>query len=247
MIHNQKGGYMKQRVLLTAIVIFLIVLSCKHEMIAPGVDQTPVPVTPPVDSTGGGGSTNDTVCFQSQILPLYQTYCSRNSGCHSGNGGGEGSDVVTTSYFYIMKGIRAKNPQGSRYYTIAASGEMPPRNEPAMSQDQLALIKKWIEQGALNTTCTATTCDTTKYTYSNRVSGIFATYCNGCHGIAPGSGNVVLSSYSAAVAAVNKDKALFLSAINYTAPAGKNMPQNSRLSDCQVQQITKWINKGMPQ
>lgn len=239
---------MKQKVALSVLVIFLIVLSCKHEMISPAVDQTPIPVTPPGDSTGTGG-TNDSICFQSQVLPLYQTYCSRNSGCHSGKGGGgeEGNDVVTTSYFYIMKGIRAGNPQASRYYTIITSGEMPPRNEPTMSQDQLAIIKKWIEQGALNTTCTATTCDTTKYTYSNGVSAIFATYCNGCHGIAPGSGNVVLSSYSAAVAAVNKNKQLFISAVNYTAPAGQNMPQSGKLSDCQIQQLTKWINKGMPQ
>lgn len=242
---------MKQKIILAVLIIFAIAYGCKHDMISPTVDQTPIPVTPPGDTTGtGGGGGNDSICFESQVLPLYQTYCSRNSGCHSGKGGGgdeEGSDVVTTSYFNIMKGIRAKDTQRSRYYTIITSGEMPPRNEPSMSQDQLNTIKKWIEQGALNTTCTATTCDTSKYTYTNSASVIFATYCNGCHGIAPGSGNIVLSSYNAAVAAVNKNKQLFLNAINYTAPAGQNMPQSGKLSDCQIQQLTKWINKGMPQ
>ncbi len=241
---------MKQKIIVSTIIIFCIVYSCKHAMISPTVDQTPIPVTPPGDTTGTGGSggTNDSICFTLQVLPLYQTYCSRNSECHSGKGGGEeGEDVVTTSYFNIMKGIKAKNPQGSRYYTIITSGEMPPPNEPTMGQDQLGIIRRWIEQGALNTTCTVTTCDTSKYTYSNSASVIFATYCNGCHGIAPGSGNIVLSSYNNAMAAVNKNKQLFLSAINYTAPAGQNMPQNSKLSDCQIQQLTKWINKGMPQ
>lgn len=238
---------MKKKIAVMLLAIFVIAYACKHEMIAPGINQVPVVVTPPTDSTGTG-TNNDSICFQSQVLPLYQTYCSRNSGCHSGTGGGDedGQDVNTTSYFYIMKGIVPKNPSASRYYTIIGHG-MPPRNEPAMGQAQVDIIKKWIEQGALNTTCSAGVCDTTKFTYTNSASVIFATYCNGCHGNAPGSGNVVLSSYASAVAAVNSNKQLFLNAINYTAASAQNMPQSGKLSDCQIQQLTKWISKGMPQ
>ncbi|HWB24645.1 MAG TPA: hypothetical protein VG738_04155 [Chitinophagaceae bacterium] len=236
--------------IISALIVFVTVYSCKHAMVPIGTDTTPIPVTPPpTDSTGnsGGSGSSDSVCFQSQVLPLYQTYCSRNSGCHSGNGGGDdGDDVVLTTYFNIMKGISPGLPQASRYFTIIGHG-MPPRKEPAMTQDQLNIIQKWISQGALNTVCTGGTCDTSKYTYTNAASVIFATYCNGCHGNAPGSGNVILSSYSAAINSVNINKLLFINAINYSATPAQNMPPAGKLSNCQIQQLTNWVNKGMPQ
>ncbi len=236
---------MKQKIIIAALVLFAVAYGCKHQMVQIGTSPTPVPVTPPTDTSSGHVS--DTVCFQAQVLPLYQTYCARASGCHSGNGGGEGSEVVLTDYWNIMKGIRAKNPSESDYFTRIGHG-MPPKNEPNMSSDQIATIQKWINQGALNTTCSGGTCDTSKYTYTNSASIIFATHCNGCHGVAPGSGNTVLSSYTSAVAAVNNNKQLFLNAINYTAAiSAQNMPQGGKLSDCEIQQLTKWVNKGMPQ
>lgn len=238
---------MKRKFLAIA-VVFATVYSCKHEMVPIGTDPTPVPVVnPPSDTTGGAVAGNDTVCFQSQVLPLYQTYCSRNSGCHSGNGGEEGQDIVLNSYFNIMKGISPGSAVSSRYFKIIGHG-MPPRNEPVMSQEQISIIEKWISQGALNTVCSGGACDTSKYTYTNAASAIFATYCNGCHGSPPGNGNVVLSSYSAAVSSINAiSKQLFLNSINYSATSAQNMPPAGKLSACQVQQLTMWINKGMPQ
>jgi len=127
---------------------------------------------------------------------------------------------------------------------------MPPGRSPQLSAAQISTIAKWINQGALNTSsCSvATTCDTTKTTYTNGISQIFATYCNGCHGLAPGSGGVVLSDYNSAKSAGTSLKTNFLNAINYTSPsAAMNMPPAGQLSNCQVKQIEKWINAGCPQ
>ena len=225
-------------------LLLVIVISCKHQMVAPGTNATPVIITNPV--TGGGSTANpsDTVCFNSEILPLYQSYCG-SDGCHSAATHKEG--IILTDYFDIMKGIRANNPSGSKYYTVIGSS-MPPRNSPQLTAAQKATILKWINQAALNTNCSSLTCDTTLTTYNNGISSIFSTYCNGCHGVAPGSGNIVLSNYASAKTAGVTFKQNFLNAINYTAiTSSKNMPPAGKLSSCQINQITKWINNGCPQ
>ena len=227
--------------LFTIMILIIVLISCKHDMVAPGTSSTPVSIVIPPSVSP---TTNDTVCFQTEVLPLYQSYCG-SSGCHNTGSAKEG--VVLTDYFNIMKGIRAKNPSGSKYYTIIG-GSMPPRNSPALTSTQTALILKWINQGALNTVCVGGTCDSTKTTYTNGISQIFATNCNGCHGLPPGSGNVLLNNYANAKAAAVSNGANFLNAINYKmANTSQNMPPAAPLGSCQNMQITKWVNSGYPQ
>ncbi|MEI8097551.1 MAG: hypothetical protein WCG74_01905 [Sediminibacterium sp.] len=225
-------------------LVLLASIACKHQMVVPGTSTSPIIITNP--GTGGGSTSNpsDTVCFNSEVLPLYQSYCA-SAGCHSAASARSG--VVTTDYFNIMKGIRANSPNSSKYYTILFNG-MPPRGSPQMTAAQVATIQKWITQGALNTLCVTTTCDSTKTTYSNGISTLFATYCNGCHGVAPGSGNIILGDYTNAKNTGISIKQSFLNDINYAgATAAKNMPPAGKLSSCQILQITKWINNGCPQ
>ncbi|MBS1529645.1 MAG: hypothetical protein JSU01_05030, partial [Bacteroidetes bacterium] len=200
--------------------------------------------------TGGGtgpgtGTTSDSVCFQTDVLPLFQTYCA-STGCHDATSRVE--DLNLTTYTNIVRGISPGNPSSSDFYHVIAEGSMPPRGAPQLSATQVATISKWISQGAVNHTCAVVVCDTTKTTYTNGISQLFATYCNGCHGVAPGSGNVVLSDYASAKAAGTSLKTTFLNAINYTsASSAMNMPQSGKLPACQITQITKWINSGCPQ
>ncbi|MDP9076057.1 MAG: cytochrome c [Bacteroidota bacterium] len=236
---------MKRSIIISALLI-AVFYSCTHDNLKPG------------NTTGTGSKTggvtpppppplSDSVCFKNDVLPLFQTYCA-STGCHDGTSRGEDNNLALTNYANIMQGIVPGNAGESRYYTIIAEGTMPPGNAPKLSSTQLATIATWINQGALNKTCTVPVCDTTKMTYTNGVSQIFATYCNGCHGVAPGSGNVVLSSYASAKAAGTGLKVAFLNAINYTsANAAMNMPQSGKLSSCQINQITRWINNGCPQ
>jgi hypothetical protein len=92
--------------------------ACKHDIIndpnAPKTDTTII-VAPPV---GGGGTSplaSDTVCFNTEVLPLYSSYCG-SSGCHDIASHKEG--VILTDYSRIMLGIRAKQPNNSNYFTI---------------------------------------------------------------------------------------------------------------------------------
>jgi uncharacterized membrane protein len=125
---------------------------------------------------------------------------------------------------------------------------MPPRGSAAMSTAQIALIKKWIDQGALNTQCT-NVCDTTSFTYAAAIQTILSNNCGGCHGTQPGSSNVYLGDYASAKAYISANKALFINAINYSATltAVQKMPPSNKMLDCKIIQIQKWIQNGYPQ
>ncbi|MDO3627001.1 c-type cytochrome [Mucilaginibacter sp. BT774] len=241
-----------KRPLIIITAILAVLYACTHDVIKPSGSSTSSSGTGTTSGTGtgtgngsGNGSGTSSVCFQTDVLPLFQTYCA-STGCHDAGTAQEG--LVLTNYANIMKGISANNPNDSKYYNVISDGSMPPRNSPKLSAAQVATILKWINQGATNNTCTVATCDTTKTTYTNGVSQIFATYCNGCHGVAPGSGGVVLSDYASAKTAGTTMKVNFLNAINYTSTtSAMNMPQSGKLPDCQITQITKWINNGCPQ
>jgi uncharacterized membrane protein len=237
---------MKNDFLLLALFICFSIMqaSCKHDVI--NIDNsinsdTTVIVTPPI----GNGSTNanDTVCFNTDILPLYVSYCG-SAGCHDVNSHKEA--VILTDYAHIKLGIRAKNSSGSNYYTIIGQG-MPPKNSPQMSATNIATIKKWIDQGALNTQCT-NVCDTTAFTYSGAIQSILANNCGGCHGTKPGTANVYLGDYASTKAYILANTTAFSNAINWTATsASKNMPQSGKMVACKITQIQKWIKAGYPQ
>ena len=225
---------------LIACFLFVIV-SCKHDIINDPNDK--IADTTKVVTPAGGTTSSDTICFNTEILPLFSSYCG-SSGCHDLNSHEDG--VILTDYTRIMKGIRAKLPNSSKYYTIIGQ-DMPPRNSPQMSVTNVATIKKWIEQGALNTQCT-NVCDTTVFTYAASIKTIFETNCNGCHGNKPGTANIYLGDYASIKSYITANKILFLKSINHTASTlSKNMPQSGKMVQCKITQIEKWINNGYPQ
>jgi uncharacterized membrane protein len=230
------------------IVATILLMSCQHDMIYNVFTfskDTVFVVAPPVNPNPSTGTTSsDTVCFNTEILPLYVSYCG-SAGCHSLASHREG--VVTTDYGYIMRGIRPKNVSNSEYYTIIGNG-MPPRSSPQMTTAHLASIKKWIEQGALNTHC-SNVCDTTVFTYTGAIQTILSNNCGGCHGSKPGSANIYLGDYASTKAYVTANKSIFLNSINYSTAiaASKRMPPSGKLVDCKIVQIQKWINNGYPQ
>jgi len=238
---------------ITIIALFCILFTaCHHDNITinAGISLDTILVAKPpggttTTPTGGTPATvSDTVCFNSDILPLYVSYCG-STGCHDANTHKEG--VITTDYGHIMNGIRSKNSSGSKYYTIINNG-MPPRGSTQMTATQIALIKKWIDQGALNTQCN-NVCDTTSFTYTGAIQTIIANNCGGCHGAKPGSANIYLGDYASTKTYITNNSSIFLNAINYatTIAVSKRMPPSAKMVDCKIIQIQKWIQKGYPQ
>lgn len=97
---------------------------------------------------------------------------------------------------------------------------------------------------------TTTTCDTTTITYSHDIAPIITTNClspgNGCHDVT-GSG---VSGYDYVTSIVplqtNALDGTLLGDINWEARHNP-MPKNAaKLSDCDINKITRWVHDGAP-
>lgn len=98
-----------------------------------------------------------TVCFETEVLPIFQSNCTM-PGCHDDSKeGDEDGDINLKTYTGILKGVVPGKPDESKIYEAITNkwGEImpPPPNNP-LTKTQRSLIYLWILQGAK-------TCDTT--------------------------------------------------------------------------------------
>ncbi len=232
-------------ILFAAVISIITVLSCKHEILNPN---------PPGGGggTGGGGTgpttppcSTDTVYFTQQVLPILISNCSM-SGCHDVASHQDG--VVLTTYEKIMSTaeVRPGNPNDSELYEVLVENDPDdrmPYNRPPLPQDQIALIRKWIQQGAKNNSC-VNACDTTNVTYTATIKTLIAGKCQGCHSGSAPQGGIDLSTHTGLKAKVTDGR--LWGAINH-ASGFSPMPKNgNKLSDCEISQIRIWIDKGSP-
>ncbi len=212
-------------VLIAIVGIFSFFFSCKHEIPA-------APIPDPVDTS---------VCFENDILPLFQSYCAQ-SGCHDGSTKQSGYQLDTYQNI-IAAGISAGNASGSNIYNAIASKRMPLTDNSPLLIEQIKLIERWINEGAKNTVGCAGPCDTTAFQFAADVQPILRTHCIGCHG---GSGNaggfIFFDAYNGVKQQV--DFGAFYPDITHAGGANP-MPKNgSKLSDCKIAVIRKWIEAG---
>ena len=239
-------------IILTTLV-FAALISCKHQpidtstLVVNPVDtttKTPVDttkVTTPKDTVDLTGTpcNKDSVYF-TDILPIYISACA-SAGCH--NATSHRSGYQLTDYAHIStEGIKPASPSSSFLYTVIQNGSMPPGG--GVSSAQLALINKWITQGAKNNSCNPSygACDTTKVTFAAYVSPLIQNQCQGCHsGTAPGGG-IILTNYTQIKASVTEGR--FLGSIQQLA-GYKAMPQSGqKFSICEINKISAWIKSG---
>ena len=176
----------------------LIFSGCKHEPpVAPTVEL------PSIGGGGGGGNNEipcdpDTIYFTQSVLPLLVSSCAI-PGCHDDETHEEG--IRFTSYANIMNSdvIDAGDP-GSSDMIEAITGTdpddiMPPPPHEPLSQTQIDLIWTWIEQGALNNSCSSA-CDTSNVTYAGTIGPLFEAKCTGCHSGSTPQGGLNFTSYA---------------------------------------------------
>ena len=229
-------------VVLLAASFFMI--TCKHEL--PGSINVGGG-----SSSGGGGSTvptqtsncsTDTTYFVNEIQPIINSSCAM-SGCHDAVTRAEG--VELTSYAKIIRYVKPFNIADSKLYTISIktnNDRMPPAPMLALTTLQLSKISKWINQGAFNNQCTGG-CDTTNFTYSTSVLITNETYCKGCHNPASLGGGIDLSTYASLKVQATNGK--YLGSIKHGTGFFAMPKGGSKLSDCQIRQVEKWIQAGM--
>lgn len=123
---------------------------------------------------------------------------------------------------------------------------MPPDPMAPLSAEQIATIKKWIDDGAKNVPCgSGGDCDTTNVTYSGVVRTIFQNNCLGCHNGGDGTNKHVDMSTMTGIKAVIADGRLVKS-IEHAAGVTAMPYGGGKLPDCKIAQIKAWINLGAP-
>jgi uncharacterized membrane protein len=235
----------KALLIITGTSLFILLFfACKHQVLNPvGSNKNGGDTT----GNGNGGGNNDSlVCFEEQILPLFQSNCAK-SGCHDAASHQEG--YVLDSYSHIVaKGITPGNAKNSKIYqVIKSSGDediMPPPPDKPLTNEQINLIAQWINEGAQNTTHCSIGCDTSLFTYSGAVQPVLESHCTGCHNNNTQNGGVNLSTYNGVQTVALNGK--LAGSINWSQ-GYVAMPQGGqKLSDCNIDQIIKWINAGSP-
>ncbi len=186
------------------------------------------------------------VCFESEVLPLFVTYCS-TSGCHNAVDHVEGYDLST--YDGVMRGVDAGRPRNSKVYEAMTKGgeeAMPPSGSPQPTATQVALIGQWITEGANNTTnCATAGCDTSAaVTYSGDIEPVLQTFCIGCHSSGSPSAGLDLTDFNTVKA--NSQSGRIQGSMT-ADPNYKTMPPGGALvPSCVVDKIDKWVANGAP-
>lgn len=240
---------------LAVIVIFfssILVYACRHTP-PEVVPQQPGGVGSGNGGNGtGGGQGSNLVCFESEILPLFQSNCAK-SGCHDAASNKKG--YILDSYDNLFKkdnktekdNIQSYKPEDSKLYEVlfeTGDDKMPPPPDPDLTTIQKNLIGRWIKEGATNTTNCNTTCDLTQFKFAANIQPILQNYCTGCHSGATPPNGINLTNYNAVLPVA-------LSGLLYGVvahlPGYVPMPKGTgKLSACEIEEIKKWIEGGAP-
>ena len=234
-------SYLLLVVCIGTVPLLLITNSCQHD--GPSPDEF------------------ETICFEKQILPIFQNSCA-TSGCHDAYRNESGYNF--SDYAGIMSAIEAGSSAKSKAYQAITSkyeGLMPPGSP--LPQDKRMLIRLWIDQGAQETSCTENVTDTSGNAIVEQQSGtswacfdrdikpILQNTCavSGCHDAATHEEGVDLSSYSSVLRVVNEgdpSRSKLYSVITRNQNSEEFMPPKpySPLSQAAIDTIYSWISRG---
>ena len=104
-----------------------------------------------MSATSGLGQDEPVVTYEKEIAPLLRKYC---AGCH--NDEDREAEFSAESYASMQKGLEEGpaflegDAASSRIYRLMTGKDepkMPPEDEPAPSEEEIELVRRWIDQG----------------------------------------------------------------------------------------------------
>lgn len=207
------------------------------------------------DENGGNGGTPvnyDTICFNQHVLPMLLSSCGK-AGCHDAISHEE--DYVLTSYSTLMQneeGIVPFNPGRSKIYKVINETDpgdrMPPPPDSPLTNDQIELFRIWISQGALNSDCPWTACDTVSdISFTRQVWPLVQSNCLGCHTASNPSGGVNLSNYLQVkhyAETLSGGTPILVGTLRHQQ-GFVPMPPSGMLNACQLRTFELWIAQGL--
>ena len=223
---------MMKAIIYSFLVIFSIV-ACQHDPIKKVGLVEPITCDP------------DTVYFENDIFPIIQSNCTF-SDCHGNGSAQDGVDLTSYASIISTADVRPFNLDGSDLYEVITDTDLDKRmpympNDP-LSDAQIAMIAKWINQGALNNRCDRD-CDTNITTFSGAISPIIQANCQGCHSGGEPFGDLYLTNYNEIKTIA--ESGLLSKVIKHEADVTPMPFERPKLMDCQIRQIEKWIEEGM--
>ncbi len=220
-----------RKIIFALLSIGLLVVSCTTD---------PYGTAPVItDPTDVNACAEGVISFQYEILPLVTSSCAK-SRCHDPIRHKEG--LILNSYDGIMRIVRpGKSNKSKLYTTLTGFGEnlMPPYPN-KLSNDQIDLIGRWIDQGAKETMCNIG-CDPKSFTFSKDIFPLIKNSCTGCHNDQLASGGINLKDYTEIKKVVDAGRLLGTARQD---DGYSPMPPGQKLSDCNIIQIRKWIEAG---
>lgn len=244
---------MKQAAALFSFLIMIIgYSSCKHDPLEPIGDNGLGNPSNPLDTIDlppiiESNCDPDSVYYENTIAPLLSASCgSENIGCHNGPSD-ENDEIDLSSWWALMNSdggslVTPGDALGSDLIDEILDGDMPPDTSSySISNENLALLMNWIDQGAVNNSCDPG-CDTSNVSFQTDIYPIIALSCSGCHSIADPDGGISLTNYEN-ISEVALSGSL-VPVIKWEVPDFE-MPKNaSQLPECYINLIEKWVNDG---
>jgi len=228
-------------------LILIGVIGCKHH------PETILDVDGDDNGGNGGGGVNpidtadnpcstDTAYFTNSVLPIILSHCSM-AGCHN-TATNDNDGIALTNYSQIMNYAEPFSLGNSELWDDAINETdpdkiMPPPGSTPLTQEEMTIISNWINQGALNNSCSE--CDTT-FTFNAAIFPIIENNCSGCHSGSNPEGNLLLTNHaqiqSAALSGNLMDR---INGIGGIMP-----PLSDGISTCNKERIQSWIDAGAP-
>jgi hypothetical protein len=189
----------------------------------------------------------DRICFVQDILPVILSSCGV-PGCHDQVTAEE--DYVFTDYSGIMDGIEPFDLNDSEIYeSVTETGDdiMPPPPRAPLTAQQIDALKEWIEDGATNSDCPGSSCDSSGIiSYISQVDPFLKNACIGCHNSTLANGNVNLAGYAnVSIQASNLRNGIPLIIGSMKRMSSfVAMPPAYSADDCNIILVEKWIEQG---
>ncbi len=194
--------------------------------------------------------------FETDIAPLLKVKCAK---CHGDKD--RKADLDLSSPAGILKGgesgpaIVLKDFEKSLLYEKVAAGEMPPGNKDRLTEAELALIRRWIEAGALANSDVPQA----DLISQHDVIPILLRRCTVCHGARVQEGGLDLRTKAAMLRGGKSGPAIVLEkpaeSLMIQKIRAEQMPPLTRLIEVSIKPIEpaetevleKWIARGAPE